>query len=346
MSFAFGFSADALNADEPATAATATIPAPLNPQELIPPAEVALEPLLESLTNVRMTFDQHTTPAGNTLFRRLLFDIKHQAMVEDDGLANTVHTILLGAGDEVDLQKNVYEGGFKLWECSYDLVDALATQWAAGLLRSRHCLLELGCGTALPSCFLMAQVFASTDACALRTVVLTDFNKEVVRLVTLPNLIAAWVLTLDPAELPSLMDSGIPLNADEILLTLALLARFRAALAAKSINLRLLHGSWGASFCKLVAPHKPDLILTSETIYSPETLPVVLDTLLLLTSGDYLVLVAAKKYYFGVGGSIVEFMQRLHAKKPPTMHVDTLGGGQGQLKRDIVRMRPSASATI
>ncbi len=51
------------------------------------------------------------------LARRELFDVKAQLMAEDenpqasqvDGLENS------------DIQTNVYEGGFKTWECSLDL---------------------------------------------------------------------------------------------------------------------------------------------------------------------------------------------------------------------------------
>ena len=49
-------------------------------------------------------------------------------MLETDAQSNNNSTeldILLGDTSE-DLRKNIYEGGLKSWECSYDLVDLLS----------------------------------------------------------------------------------------------------------------------------------------------------------------------------------------------------------------------------
>ena len=48
--------------------------------------------------------------------------------------------------DKSDLDPHVYEGGLKIWECSYDLAEHLG-----GLNLSEKSVLELGCGGALPS---------------------------------------------------------------------------------------------------------------------------------------------------------------------------------------------------
>ena len=59
------------------------------------------------------------------------------------------------------------------------------------------------------------------------------------------------------------------------------------------------------------------LILTSETIYQPATLPAFVETLFGLLEdgeergGEAVALVAAKKVYFGVGGGIDEFVGML-----------------------------------
>lgn len=350
MSFAFGFTSDDISDGEEVPSTT-----PINSQiqgtksaingaiELIKPAYIRLEDILKSLENVRMSFEEFLTPKGNAVFRRQIFDIKHQIMVEDEeASSNVIHEILIGTNGELDLKKNVYEGGFKLWECSYDLVDSIETLWSSGQLNHFECFLELGCGTSLPSCYLLSKILSSSAQSSLKKLILTDFNYEVLRLVSIPNMIVSWVLTLEPEAIHKFMDPDIPLNNDELILTTSLLSEFKKVLAEKEIEILLIHGSWGSMFCDLIAPHQPDFILTSETIYSLETLPIILDMLLhfLENKQSYLALVAAKEYYFGVGGSIIEFMQKLLYKKPSSMAVDTIGNNLGQLKRDIVRIRP------
>lgn len=348
MSFAFGFKADDISDDEdgPQIVTQNTSNSPENSIdtiiELIKAAYVDLTNTLKSLTNVRVTFDEYMTPRGNAIYRRQVFDIKHQIMTEiEESSSNEIHDILIGSSDDLDLKKDVYEGGFKLWECSYDLVDLIESYWSNNDL-NYSCYLELGCGTSLPTAHLLSRILSNEAPTTIRKVIITDFNIEVLRLVSIPNIIISWAMSLDPAVRSSFMDPEVPLGADELMFTPALLSKFVETLKQKKIDLLLVHGSWGRTFCDLVSPQQPDLILTSETIYSVDSLPVVLDMLLhfLTDKANYLSLIAAKEYYFGVGGSIIEFMQRLLNKKPSTMTSETIGNNLGQLKRDIVRIMP------
>ncbi|OBA24522.1 hypothetical protein METBIDRAFT_35902 [Metschnikowia bicuspidata var. bicuspidata NRRL YB-4993] len=348
MLFSFAFSGDDFSDSESACGPVATPPqAPPNKQPqlvALPPKAHRLEDLLLSLANVRLSFDNHHTPGGNLVYRRQLFDIKHQVMTEEGEDANEVHSILIGnSSDEVDVRKNVYEGGFKLWECSYDLVDRLHTLHESGEIQAFRSVLELGCGTALPTCHLLLLLFAAPSHSQQSTFVFSDFNLEVLRLVTLPNILVHYASTLAEDVLNGLMDSEIPLGNDEILLTPALLAKFVSALREKNLELHFISGSWGEEFVQLVSPYSPDLIVTSETIYSPESLPLVLSMLvdLLADKQTYLGLVAAKQYYFGVGGSVKEFLDDLSSKKPSSMAVDATSDNLGQLKREILLLYPS-----
>lgn len=345
MSFAFGFTSDDISDDE-IVQNTPTTKTRLDTEitistaiELIQPSFVSVHETLLSLANVRISFDQYTTPGGITVYRRQLFDVKHQIMVEDhEYSSNIIHEILVGASDELDLKKDVYEGGFKLWECSYDLVDLINNYWASNLLNYK-CYFELGCGTALPTCHLLSKMLLALVN-SIQTVIASDFNKEVLRLVTVPNMVIAWAMTLHPEVLHAFMDPSIPLNDGEIIFTTDLIAEFEKTLQDARIDLRLIHGSWGPSFLDLVSPLAPDLIVTSETIYSMESLPIVIDVILhFLQKSESIGLVAAKEYYFGVGGSIVEFMQRLLHRKISPITVDTVGKNSGQLKRDIVQIK-------
>ena len=64
-----------------------------------------------------------------TIPRRELFDVRAQLMAEDQ----TPDELAISGLSSDDVQPNVYEGGFKTWECSLDLSHYLLT-----LLEQRH----------------------------------------------------------------------------------------------------------------------------------------------------------------------------------------------------------------
>lgn len=80
-----------------------------------------------------------------------------------------------------DIIPNQYEGGYKLWEGAIDLAEYLHTQHHCdGLFHSQCQVLELGAGHALP-----AIVAAK---CGSRFIALQDYNEDVIRDVTAPNM--------------------------------------------------------------------------------------------------------------------------------------------------------------
>ena len=99
-------------------------------------------------------------------------------------------------------------------------------------------------------------------------------------------------------------------------------------LESRKIQIRCISGAWSPAFTDLIPNLTPDLtfptktiVLASETIYLPATLPLFTDTLLSLlrvssTSGSpALGLLAAKSVYFGVGGGVDEFLQILEKRR-------------------------------
>ena len=70
-----------------------------------------------------------------------------------------------------DLISGVYEGGLKVWECTFDMVDYLETTQMDG-----KSVIELGCGQGLPG-ILCAKKGASK-------VVLQDYNEHVIEKAT------------------------------------------------------------------------------------------------------------------------------------------------------------------
>nr|AIW62598.1 conserved hypothetical protein [Scytodes thoracica] len=80
-------------------------------------------------------------------------------------------------GSPLDLVPGVYEGGFKVWECSLDLIKYLHE---ANCLVNQLEVIELGCGSGLPG------LLAYHRGC---DVTFQDFNKEVLEYLTIPNVI-------------------------------------------------------------------------------------------------------------------------------------------------------------
>lgn len=352
--FSFGFTAHDLDIEEPLQhrqTASAAAGCPLDSPhllEVVQPQWEDLSSLLKSLEGVRISFETFQTHHGHVLHRRELFDIKHQLMSESDETNSVELDILIGDTAE-DLRKNIYEGGLKSWECSIDLVDFLAQD--DDLLKESSCVVELGCGTALPTEYVLSQYFRSDSHDGLQ-LILSDYNKSVLRLVTLPNLIVTWSqVTLNSERRRQLQQAteDIPMVDNELLLTPQLLGVFQAELQQRKVDISFISGTWGRKFNQLLAghlqPRSGTLILTSETIYQPENLPIVAETLLDLFKAQQYQrirsLVAAKDIYFGVGGSVVDFENYLtKAVKDQNLPLtySTLKVNAG-LKRSIVFLK-------
>lgn len=348
MSFSFGFTNEDFSDDE---LEGQSVVAQTQPQEYRDPLDQIkldantrpklheLSSLLGTLTNVRLTFDNYTTGKGNIIYRRELFDIKHQVMMEEDENNNEMINDILVGENKDDLKKDVYEGGFKSWECSYDSVDHISEMIKLGKLNQYKHILELGCGTALPTCFLLLNYFNGNIKPAATQITLSDFNYEVLRLVTLPNILIHWASTLDPQVLYELSNAnGSALNNDELLITPQLITHFESSLHNLNINLQFISGAWSNPFIDLLPNHPIDFLITSETIYSPESLPILAETILaVLSPVKSSALVAAKNIYFGVGGSVIEFVAYLQTRIATLPFVlDVLDVDDTQLKRSIV----------
>ncbi|ODV83070.1 hypothetical protein CANARDRAFT_203918 [[Candida] arabinofermentans NRRL YB-2248] len=283
----------------------------------------SLNSILDELIGTRLTYNRiDNLPNGCELYKRELYDVKHQLMLEDDTTTSTSTTsttstdemfkILIGE-DDVDLKNGVYEGGLKSWECSNDMIWKLNDLINEDLIDlSNLNLVELGCGTSIPSLFIFEKLIKlKKTGCKL---LLTDYNFEVLRLVTIPNLLINWCeLHLTKSELIELQRNP---NQDgnyrdgELEINLNLINSFKRWLCLNSIEFGFISGCWGRSFLKLVNQfiplHDKKLILTSETIYSPPMLKVISELLIELT--NYITILTAKDIYFGVGGSINEFI--------------------------------------
>ncbi|KAI0777357.1 hypothetical protein BD413DRAFT_490424 [Trametes elegans] len=299
------------------------------------------------------------------LARRDLFDARFQLIAADEDVSREGGRSELDFLDAPsDLVPGVYEGGLKTWECSLDLVDCLdmiyETETASNLKGKR--VIELGCGTSIPSLYLLQAIFAAPPSPENNVHIhLQDYNELVLRLITLPNVILAWYMS--PASLPfrssnptapkektDSPDADVDVESEplppadatepgEMPITPALTAAFLESLHAYGVHLNFFSGAW-SSFDVARAGGPYHLVLTSETIYRPDSLPSLVsllrrasavpvpeaesalaeETARLSLAADavgvrrlrhapYLCLVAAKLVYFGVGGGVSEFVQ-------------------------------------
>jgi protein-histidine N-methyltransferase len=138
--------------------------------------------------------------------------------------------------------------------------------------------------------------------------VLQDYN-DIFSLVTLPNLFLTWYITHYPG------------TSDEFDVTPLLKQQFLQTLRDLQIQFSFVVGAWGPSLTVPAPPPPPlsrltktflstyDLVLSSEGIYSPLSLPQFTDVLVTCTRDH--ALVASKKVYFGVGGGMTEFAHEL-----------------------------------
>ncbi|KAL5119751.1 hypothetical protein ACEQ8H_002357 [Pleosporales sp. CAS-2024a] len=360
MSFSFGFSGDDIEEDpsdavpqsHEHAAAQGQASNADGPRPMIPARTHDLDEMLASLPDkISYSLLSISSPLSHStrLPRRELFDVRLQLMAEDDD--SNPH--LLSGLDDSDLQTNIYEGGYKTWECSIDLCRYLLDRGPRkdldDMARVDH-VVEMGCGSALPSLLLFQ--YAVRNALSVYFT-LTDYNVDVLRLVTVPNLLLAWVATLDEEPSRALfLESGNPLRGEEehgeLYLTPQILEAFQQHLSELAITLTVVSGSWTptASFVDLI-PSSQELntfILGSETIYSPASCTAFTDAMCALMrrvkTGK--AVVAAKRVYFGVGGSVDGFRMEVAEKGGVAGEVEfegLHGEGEGGVRRCLMEVQ-------
>ncbi|XP_057581678.1 histidine protein methyltransferase 1 homolog [Hippopotamus amphibius kiboko] len=212
-----------------------------------------------------------------------------------------------------DLITGVYEGGLKIWECTFDL---LAYFTKAKVKFAGKKVLDLGCGSGL----LGIMAFKG----GAKEIHFQDYNSVVIDEVTLPN-VAANSTSEDE-------ENGV--NEPDV-------KRCRKSEVAQELcKCRFFSGEW-PEFCKLVLSseelfEKYDLILTSETIYNPDYYGPLHQTFLRLLDKNGRVLLASKAHYFGVGGGTYLFQKFVEERNVfETRTLEIIDEG---LKRFLIEM--------
>ncbi|MES1916839.1 MAG: hypothetical protein MHM6MM_008624 [Cercozoa sp. M6MM] len=171
-----------------------------------------------------------------------------------------------------DVESGVYEGGFKVWECTHDVL-ALSKTDLNSLMSSCTSVLDLGCGHGLLGTAVALKSNRHKVDCS---VVFHDLNTQVLRTVVAPHVYANGLLDSSNNQVSYVAgDWRDPELA-------------RRVVAAN-----------GAKF---------DLVVTSETIYNESYVASLIDTLCNVLAPQGHVILAAKRLYFGVGGSVAHFL--------------------------------------
>ncbi|KAK4962671.1 hypothetical protein LTR10_000298 [Elasticomyces elasticus] len=306
MSFSFGFGGDEADGDNAGTSApVGSKPNTETRSDGTPVKEHTVAELIATLPDhLSYSTVRIESPTGRELFlpRRDLHDVRVQLLQEgpeNDHIIDQIGTS--------DLRSGVYEGGFKTWECSLDLASLLLDRGPRKdideLIRCDQ-IIELGAGTALPSLVLFQHALLNTIPL---TFTLADYNDTVLRLVTLPNLLLTWAATAKQGDFATIkLDSDSTGDFD---LSPELVARFLTDLKFMEIRLRFLSGSWSPALADLIPASGSDygtVILAAETIYSPESTEAFTELLCVLLKRVKMskAMIAAKRMYFGVGGSV------------------------------------------
>ncbi|THH20478.1 hypothetical protein EW146_g893 [Bondarzewia mesenterica] len=299
----------------------------------VPACSSQLDALPENVSYSPLNIPPSSGCTPVTLARRDLFDARFQVIAQDVGEEGDGKKGALGFLDAPsDLVPGVYEGGLKTWECSVDLAECLqeivgkqGKGWVIGkrILEVRgfillflafdigdsYCMVhasasQLGCGTAIPTLFLLHELFhAPSGSDSSETHIhLQDYNRSVLELVTLPNILLPKATTLSPlsstyrARTPVAPDAD-PHTPSELSFSPEFKQAFLHSLARHHVNVRFFVGSWDgldvdAIWHTPADPASPneaetservtaryDVVLTSETIYRMDSLPALVRVL-------------------------------------------------------------------
>ncbi len=164
---------------------------------------------------------------------------------------------------------------------------------------------------------------------------MADYNIDVLRLVTIPNLLLSWYL-VQQSKLDPPMDWT---DESDLEVTPALLARFVDHLRQENIAIDAVSGAWGEKFIDLIGQIPTPttrMVLASETIYSPDSMMDFTKVVqgAMFHASRALALIAAKRLYFGVGGSVDDFIRAI--KQHPILKPRVTNVGNEGVARVVV----------
>ena len=189
---------------------------------------------------------------------------------------------------KVDIVKDNYEGGFKVWEGTFDLCNFLYNHGQNFDLNGKN-VLEIGCGCGLVGVFCL-------KAYNLNSICFQDYNLDVLKFSTLPNLVKNGV----EEQIPKCR-----FISDDWATTIDKVYNNTNELVTK------LHNEQGS-----VTAGKFDMILMSEVLYNPDQYPKLGTLINELLTETGICIISSKLYYFGVNGSVDEFKDFMEINYP------------------------------
>lgn len=178
------------------------------------------------------------------------------------------------------------------------------------------------------------------------TFTFADYNEEVLRLITLPNIILNWAATSGDDQLGETRPRPTEASSGEFELTPEILERFVAEVKGKNLTFNLLSGPWSSTLAEHIPPSAPEMglvILAAETIYSPESTVAFVDLLAILLRRVKMAkaMIGAKRIYFGVGGSVDGLKEACREKGAVAYEIENHGvaGMDGGVGRALVEVQ-------
>ena len=202
--------------------------------------------------------------------------------------------------------------------------------------------LQLGAGTALPSLVLFQHVLQNAIPLIIS---LQDYNESVLRLVSLPNILLTWAAYTEHKDVTNDFDISTNQTGD-LELTDAVKHRFLSDVKSKDINFRFYSGPWNERLANLMPASGLDMgtvILGAETIYSPASTEAFVELLITLLKRVKMskAMIAAKRVYFGVGGSVDGLKEACREKGAVAYEIENHGvpGMEGGVGRALIEVQ-------
>lgn len=182
--------------------------------------------------------------------------------------------VLVAEHDHSDLVPGQYEGGLKVWECTFDLGELMAEREEFMKLFKGAAVMDLGCGSGILG--ILAAKLGAVKA------VFQDYNKDVIEKVTMKNYSINCCGEVSEEGTTS---------------------------SSAKVEAQFYCGDWGSFVEK--DDIRYDVIVTAETIYNPNSYDKLINLFKNKLKPEGVILLAAKTYYFGVGGGLRLFEKAL-----------------------------------
>lgn len=176
------------------------------------------------------------------------------------------------------------------------------------------------------------------------TFVLADYNDVVLRLITLPNILLTWAANTQYHDFPTPDTNGFA--PGDLELSPQVIDRFVAEMKCKDINFVLLSGPWSPKLASCIPEsglEAGSLILASETIYSAASTRAFVEILITLLKRVKMAkaMIGAKRFYFGVGGSVDGLKEACREQGAVAYEIENHGvpGMDGGVPRALIEVQ-------